>query len=330
MEWLEILKIHKGLEFFFDVSVPAAIEKNECFGHVLLVCGDAVIRRHFAEELINLLQPLAVESSYKKTSEDVVAAERSVPAINYRAVSPDRDTKVGDVAAILTNLNERDVWLFDRGSFELSDECLDVLGPAMDTFELDVILGKGTSAKSIRLDLPEFTFVACVAQETEEIKRLESHFAYVIKIEKAELAELCEKTAVMKAQEEGYSLADDAFEYLARCAACDCMAVENYTARVIEYMKRYHAIGTQITYEHAEDVLCKLGIRPEIAANKAEQENDLQLLLKDIRKQIGDLRRDVSQVKMTLEELKGDGAKYSMSEIGEKLDYIEELVESIG
>lgn len=262
MEWLDILKMHKGLEFFFDVSIPAAIEKNECFGHVLLVCDDALIRRHFAEELISLLQPLAVENPYKKISEDVVT-EKIVPTIHYRAVSLDRDAKGGDVAAILTNLSERDVWLFDRDSFELSDECLGVLGPAMDALALDVILGKGTSAKSIRLDLAEFTFVVCVAQENEKIRKFAPHFPYIIKIKKEDLKALCEKTAIMKAQEEGYSLADEAVEYLAKCASRDCMAVENYTARVIEYMQRYFPIGTQIAYKHVEDVLGKLGICPK-------------------------------------------------------------------
>ena len=326
MDWLEVLKIHKGLEFFFDVSIPAAIKKGTCFGHVLFICGDPIVRQHFAEEVISSIQPLAETNQISKIHED----NDQPPEISVHTTNLGAETKASEIAASLTNLSEHGVLLVNNPAIEISDECADVLCSAMDTFSLEIIVGKGAGTQSVRLDLPKFTFVMCAAYETEELKKIEPHFSYVIKIPKSELSKICEKTAIMKAQEEGFSISDEALEHLAKCADCNCMAAENYTARVLEYMKCFHSLGTQITREHTVDVLYSLGIRPETESSSNTQNHDVPFLLENISKQLESLRREVSQIKESLEDLKGDGAKYSISEIGEKLDSIEEFIESIG
>lgn len=325
MDWLEVLKIHKGLEFFFDVSIPAAIEKNACLGHVLLVCPDAAVRNHFSKELHKQLAPLAVKTENSGTG-NLVFTEGYTSELGLRIVNWDRTVKQSDVAATLTNLSPRDVLAIDRGEFELPSECVEMLYTAMDFFAMDIIIGKGMNANAIRLDLPEFTFLVCVAQDTEDIKKLESHFAYVIKIDKVELKELCEKTAIMKAQGEGYSLTDEACAYISKCADCDCMAAENYTARVVEYMRHYYAVGTQITEEHAQDIMGKFGIQPKDKNDHQDNNDEIRVILREIRKRLDDIYHAVSEVKNGITEIKGDEEFNSLSEIGRSLESIEETL----
>ena len=324
MDWLDILKIHKGLSFFFDVSVPAAIEKNACFGHVLLVCPDAAIRNHFSKELHKQLAPLAVSSPAPIGTETVLLEEEVDPTIGLRNLYWDSECKCGDLGAVLTNMRPRDLLLLNCEETDLLAKCSEMLCDAMDSFGMDLIIGKGPSARSIRLDLPEFTFVACVARETEDVKKFESHFAYVIKIDKNELIELCEKTAIMKAQGEGYSLTDEACAYLSKCADCDCMAAENYTARVIEYMRHYYAVGTQITEEHAKDIMGKLGIYPKDKNDRQDNNDEMHVLLREIRKRLDDIQKTVAELKNSVEEIKGEEGFSSLSEIGRSLETIEE------
>ncbi len=71
--------------------------------------------------------------------------------------------KTGDIAAILTNLNERDVLFIDE-IHRINASVGEILYPAMEDFKLDIIIGQGPSAKSIRLDLPKFTLVGATTR----------------------------------------------------------------------------------------------------------------------------------------------------------------------
>ena len=322
MQWLEILKINKGLELFFDVSVPVAINKQECFGHVLFVCSDATIRQHFSRELVNLLQPLAVENPFKHVENSALLSD-DVPTISFCPACWDKNVRPSDIAATLTSLAPRDTLVLEKDTVELSSECFDVLCTAMDTFGMDIIVGKGPGANSIRLDLPEFTFMVCTSQETEELRRIESRFAYTIKIGREEMPEICEKAIIMRAQEEGCSLTDEACEHIAKCAGNDCSVAINYANRVIEYMRHYHSIGTQITCEHAKGVLGKLGVKP-VSDNLSPAGDEVAMLLRDIRKQLNDLSTEVRAIKATLAEIQGEKAFSSLYDIGNALNRIEE------
>lgn len=316
MDWLEILQIHKGLDLFFNVSIPAAIKKQAPLGHVLLICPDSEVRRHFSEALLNAIQPLAVNDPAQKDS----IIKR--PVIGLRNLRWDVNTACGDVGTILTTINLRDVLLLNKDVVELPAECADMLCTAMDSFSMDIKIGKGTSAKSIRLDLPEFTFVVCTSNETEELREMASHFSYVIRISHGELKEICEKAILMKAQEEGCSFSDEACEYIVHCSANDCMAAINYASRVIEYMRHYHAIGTQITEEHVMGVLSSLGIN--VSQTEQKPNDDLVMLLRNIQKQLSYLSAEVATIKATLTAIQGEEHGHNLTDIANALDRIEE------
>ena len=96
----------------------------------------------------------------KTTLAGIVASELGVA---IHVTSGPAIERAGDLAAILTNLNDRDVLFIDE-IHRLPKQVEEVLYPAMEDFQLDVILGKGPAARSIRFDLPPFTLVGATTR----------------------------------------------------------------------------------------------------------------------------------------------------------------------
>ena len=96
----------------------------------------------------------------KTTLSGIIAAEMGV---NLRTTSGPAIEKPGDLAALLTNLEEGDILFIDE-IHRLNRSVEEVLYPAMEDYALDIILGKGPSARSIRIDLPRFTLVGATTR----------------------------------------------------------------------------------------------------------------------------------------------------------------------
>ena len=96
----------------------------------------------------------------KTTLAQIVAIELGV---GFRATSGPVIAKAGDLAAILTNLQPRDVLFIDE-IHRLSPVVEEILYPAMEDFQLDLIIGEGPAARSIRIDLPPFTLVGATTR----------------------------------------------------------------------------------------------------------------------------------------------------------------------
>ncbi|MBK5910510.1 Holliday junction branch migration DNA helicase RuvB [Rhodothalassium salexigens] len=96
----------------------------------------------------------------KTTLAQIVAKELGV---NFRATSGPVIAKAGDLAALLTNLDARDVLFIDE-IHRLSPGVEEVLYPAMEDFQLDLIIGEGPAARSVRIDLPPFTLVGATTR----------------------------------------------------------------------------------------------------------------------------------------------------------------------
>ncbi len=96
----------------------------------------------------------------KTTLAQIVARELGV---GFRATSGPVITKAGDLAALLTNLEDRDVLFIDE-IHRLSPAVEEILYPAMEDFQLDLIIGEGPAARSVRIDLARFTLVAATTR----------------------------------------------------------------------------------------------------------------------------------------------------------------------
>lgn len=96
----------------------------------------------------------------KTTLAGIIAAEMGV---NIRITSGPAIEKAGDLAALLTNLNENDILFVDEIHL-LNRSVEEILYPAMEDYAIDIIIGKGPSANSIRLDLPKFTLIGATTR----------------------------------------------------------------------------------------------------------------------------------------------------------------------
>ena len=115
----------------------------------------------------------------KTTLAGIIANEMGV---NIRITSGPAIEKAGDLAALLTNLNENDVLFIDE-IHRLNRSVEEVLYPAMEDYALDIIIGKGPAARSIRLDLPKFTLIGATTRAGQLSSPLRDRFGVQLRLE---------------------------------------------------------------------------------------------------------------------------------------------------
>ncbi len=115
----------------------------------------------------------------KTTLSGIIARELGV---NLRVTSGPAIEKQGDLVAILTSLEEGDVLFIDE-IHRLSRNVEEILYPAMEDFSLDIIIGKGPSARSIRIDVPKFTLVGATTRSGQLTAPLRDRFGVLLRLE---------------------------------------------------------------------------------------------------------------------------------------------------
>ena len=147
------------------IYIEAAKKREEPLDHVLLYGPPGLGKTTLSNIIAN-----EMESNIKITSG---------PAIE----------KPGDLASLLTNLNEFDVLFIDE-IHRLSKSVEEILYPALEDFTLDIVIGKGPSAKSIRLDLPKFTLIGATTKAGSLTTPLRDRFGIVHRLELYSVDEL--------------------------------------------------------------------------------------------------------------------------------------------
>ena len=130
----------------------------------------------------------------KTTLSGIIAAEMGV---NLRVTSGPAIEKQGDLAALLTNLNAGDVLFIDE-IHRLPRMVEEILYPAMEDFALDIIIGKGPAARSIRIDLPKFTLIGATTRAGQRTTPLRDRFGVLLKLElytPEQLSEIVKRSA---------------------------------------------------------------------------------------------------------------------------------------
>lgn len=132
----------------------------------------------------------------KTTLSAIIANEMGV---NIRITSGPAIEKPGDLAALLTNLEENDILFIDE-IHRLNRSVEEVLYPAMEDYALDIIIGKGPSARSIRIDLPRFTLVGATTRAGQLSAPLRDRFGVTFRLElytPAQLSQIITRSAAI-------------------------------------------------------------------------------------------------------------------------------------
>lgn len=154
VEYIGQQNIKDNLEIFLQ----AAQQREEAIDHVLLHGGPGL---------------------GKTTLAHIIAREMNV---NIRVTSGPAIERAGDLAAILTNLNEGDILFIDE-IHRLHKTIEEILYPAMEDYALDMIVGKGPSARTLRLDLPRFTVIGATTRMSLLSSPLRDRFGAHFKLE---------------------------------------------------------------------------------------------------------------------------------------------------
>lgn len=165
-DWQYSLRPRKFTEYIgqekakanLSVYIKAALKRKEALDHVLLYGPPGL---------------------GKTTLAGIIANELGV---NFRVTSGPAIERSGDLAAILTNLGERDVLFIDE-VHRLSHSVEEVLYSAMEDFALDIIIGKGPSARSIRLDISPFTLIGATTRAGALAAPLRDRFGVIERLD---------------------------------------------------------------------------------------------------------------------------------------------------
>lgn len=149
----------------------------------------------------------------KTTLAQIVARELGV---NFRATSGPVIAKAGDLAALLTNLQENDVLFIDE-IHRLNPAVEEILYPAMEDFQLDLIIGEGPAARSVRIDLEPFTLVGATTRSGMITTPLRDRFGIPMRLNFYEFDEL-EAIIVRGAKVLGIDIAEDGAREIAHRA----------------------------------------------------------------------------------------------------------------
>ena len=189
----------------------------------------------------------------KTTLAQIIANELGV---GFRSTSGPVISKSGDLAAILTNLNEKDILFIDE-IHRLNSVVEEVLYPAMEDFQLDLIIGEGPSARSVRIDLPNFTLVGATTRSGLLTTPLRDRFGIHLRMQFYTISEL-EEILIKSSKKLSIDLMKDGASEIAKRSR----GTPRIAGRLLRRVRDFVLVRgkTAIDKSEADNALSKLNI----------------------------------------------------------------------
>lgn len=189
----------------------------------------------------------------KTTLAQIVARELGV---SFRATAGPVITKAGDLAALLTNLEENDVLFIDE-IHRLAPAVEEILYPAMEDFHLDLIIGEGPAARSVRIDLPPFTLVGATTRSGLITTPLRERFGIPLRMNFYEPDEL-QLIVSRGARVLGFELSEGGATEIAKRSR----GTPRVAGRLLRRVRDFSAVAGHsiVTAEHADKALNRLEV----------------------------------------------------------------------
>ncbi|MES2252356.1 MAG: Holliday junction branch migration DNA helicase RuvB [Pseudomonadota bacterium] len=261
-----------------SVFIQAARARNESLDHVLLYGPPGL---------------------GKTTLAQIIAKELNV---GFRATSGPVIAKAGDLAAVLTNLQPKDVLFIDE-IHRLNPAIEEILYPAMEDRKLDIMIGEGPSARSIRIDLPEFTLVGATTRSGLLTQPLRERFGIPLRLEFYDLVDLT-KIVLRAASLLECPMTNQGAEEIARRAR----GTPRIAGRLLRRVRDFASVGNlaNIDIDVAQNALNRLDVDP-----------------------LGLDQQDVRFLKLLVNFYKGGpvGVETIAAALSEQRDTIEEVIE---
>jgi len=234
-EYVGQIKIKRNL----DILIQAAKARNESIEHVLLY-GPAGLG--------------------KTTLANIIAREMGV---NIKTTSGPAIERVGDFGSILTNLSEGDILFIDE-IHRLNKSIEEILYPAMEDYKLDIIIGKGPSARTIQLDLPHFTLIGATTKLGALSNPLRNRFGAIHRLEfysDEEIQQIIKRSSqILKVE-----INSSGLKKISSCARCTPRVANRLLKRVRDFsqIKKYPVVDSAVANEALQMIdVDSIGLEP--------------------------------------------------------------------
>lgn len=234
-EYVGQIKVKKNLE----ILIQAAKKRGEAIEHVLLY-GPAGLG--------------------KTTLAHIIAKELDS---NIRVTSGPAIERVGDLGSILTNLQDGDILFIDE-IHRLNKLIEEVLYPAMEDHKLDIIIGKGPSARTIQLDLPKFTLIGATTRLGSLSNPLRNRFGAIHRLEFYTPEEI-EKILARSSKILGVEADNSGLSKIAACSRCTPRVANRLLKRVRDYaqIKNHQSVDSVVAKQALEMIdIDEIGLEP--------------------------------------------------------------------
>lgn len=254
VDWVGKLYQNKEVQYFLNITVPAALKQNTTIGHTLLICPNNRLVFTFVSVLGSLVEPRAVLCASR--NEQQVEAPLSVEDI-VRSSLIEAHEGISAMAARITNLSENSIFLQAGTMLPTQKDSQDALSLVLSDFYFVIQIGKGPAAKKIRLDTAPFTLLAFAEKERDIPKQYLSYFENIIHFEQS-ASEICEMEIIATITEKGHTITHNAATKIASHVNNNMRKAVVLCRRICDYMLVKEPDNKRISDAVVDTVLSQL------------------------------------------------------------------------